>query len=409
MGAAGDDAEDVLLEPHDREVGLEAARLGQDRRVDDAADRDVHLAHRDVLDGRQRARADDVEDREGREVEDAGRLAHREVLGVDDRRPPAGIPLVRAGLDAVLLDERRVAVVPLRPLPAGDLVERGVVRALPLVHRRHAQVAVGPVLLGRVDDAVGLRERLEGAGLRVLAGLLVVVEAADVGLVAVDLRLAVDHPLGDGLADAGPFLDPHGRGRPEALDLGRLAEDRHAVRRQGDEAVDGVLHADRLVADDLGHQLERVLHLRVEVGLRERELRRRERGLLDRRDLLRVVEDRAVGVRADLEADAVLALVHEHVHVADDRELDRPGRLLEVATGPTSIIWWTTGVSGMCAPAISASSGAQTPHAMTTYSASIVPRVVVDPPDPAVLDVHRRDLGVRERPSGRPSPRPSRA
>ena len=45
-------------------------------------------------------------------------------------------------------------------------------------------------------------------------------------------------------------------------------------------------------------------------------------------------------------------------------------------TGPTSIIWWTAGVSGMRAPAISAMSGDQTPQAMTTYSASMVPFVV---------------------------------
>ena len=134
---------------------------------------------------------------------------------------------------------------------------------------------------------------------------------------------------------------------------------------------------DRLVADDLGHQLERVLHLRLEVRLRERELGRRQRGLLDRRDLLRVVEDRAVRVRADLEADAVLALVHEHVHVAHDRELDRASsRVSNRGTGPTSIIWCTAGVSGMCAPAMRASSGLQTPHAITTVSASIAPREV---------------------------------
>ncbi len=41
-----------------------------------------------------------------------------------------------------------------------------------------------------------------------------------------------------------------------------------------------------------------------------------------------------------------------------------------------SIIWCTIGVSGMCAPAIRASSGLQTPHAITTVSASIVPREV---------------------------------
>ena len=45
-------------------------------------------------------------------------------------------------------------------------------------------------------------------------------------------------------------------------------------------------------------------------------------------------------------------------------------------TGPTSIIWCTAGVSGMWAPAIFASSGLHTPHAITTTSASIAPREV---------------------------------
>ena len=78
-------------------------------------------------------------------------------------------------------------------------------------------------------------------------------------------------------------------------------------------------------------------------------------------------------VRADLEARAVLALVHEDVHVTHDRELDRPRSLSNRGTGPTSIIWCTIGVSGMWAPAIRARSGLQTPQAITTFSASIVP------------------------------------
>jgi hypothetical protein len=65
-----------------------------------------------------------------------------------------------------------------------------------------------------------------------------------------------------------------------------------------------------------------VLHLLREVVLGERQLGGGERRLLDRGDLVRVVQDRAVGVGADLEAAAVLALVHAHVHVADDRVLD---------------------------------------------------------------------------------------
>ena len=400
VGAAGDDPEDVLLEAHDREVGLEAARLGQDGRVDHAADRDVHLAHRDLLDGRQGARADDVEDGERGEVEDAGGLAHGEVLGVDDRAPPARVPLVGARRDTVLLDEGGVAVVPLRPLPAGDLEELGVVGALPLVHRGHAQVAVGQVLLGRVDDAVGLGERLERAGLRVLAGLLVGWRRLMSRLVAVDLGLAVDHPLGDGLADRGPFLDPDRGGGPEALDLGRLAQERHAVRRERDEAVDGVLLADLLVAEDLREELEGVLELRVEVVLGERELRRREGGLLVGRDRLRVVQDGPVGVRADLESDAVLALVHEDVHVADDRVLDRPGRLREDLDGAVvGHLVDDRGERDARAGHLGQERGpdaAGDDHVLGLDGAAARGHA----PDAAVLDAHRGDLGVRERGQG---------
>ena len=65
-------------------------------------------------------------------------------------------------------------------------------------------------------------------------------------------------------------------------------------------------------------------------------------------------------------------------------------------TGPMSIIWCTIGVSGMCAPAIAARSGLQTPQAITIVSASIVPRDVCDASDPAVHDVHPGHLGVRK-------------
>ena len=41
--------------------------------------------------------------------------------------------------------------------------------------------------------------------------------------------------------------------------------------------------------------------------------------------------------------------------------------------GPTSIIWWTAGVRGMWAPAISAIRGLHTPQAMTTCSVSMRP------------------------------------
>jgi hypothetical protein len=43
--AAGDDAEVLVAEAHDREVGLEAPARREPRRVDDATDRDVDLPH----------------------------------------------------------------------------------------------------------------------------------------------------------------------------------------------------------------------------------------------------------------------------------------------------------------------------------------------------------------------------
>ena len=123
--AAGDDAELLVAEPHDRQVALERAARREHRRVDDLAVRDVHLAHRHPLHRLERARAGDVEDAERRQVEHRRAIAHRQVLGVDDRRPPARLPLRLAPVDpvAVLLEQRRVRLVPLRPLPGRGLEE----------------------------------------------------------------------------------------------------------------------------------------------------------------------------------------------------------------------------------------------------------------------------------------------
>ncbi len=221
-----------------------------------------------------------------------------------------------------------------------------------------------------------------------------VVEAGDVRRVEVDVRLAVRHPLRERLADARPLLDPHSGGRPQPFHLGRLAEDRHPVGRQRDEAVDCVLHSDRLVADDLRHQVERVGELGIEVRLRERELGRRERRRLDRGDLLGVVDDRAVRVRADLETRSVLPLVHEHVHVADDRELDRARARLEARHGPD--------VDHLVHHRRERDVRARhpgeerAPDAAGNYDRLRLDRPArgVDASDAAALDVHRGDLGV---------------
>ena len=107
--AAGDHAEVVVAEPHHGEVGAEAAVGVQDRGVDHLADRHVALCDAGALDAGEGAGALDVEDLERRQVDDAGGLAHPQVLGVDDRAPPARVPLVLArhhGV-AVLLERGR--------------------------------------------------------------------------------------------------------------------------------------------------------------------------------------------------------------------------------------------------------------------------------------------------------------
>ena len=166
---------------------------------------------------------------------------------------------------AVLGEQLLVRGVPERPLPAGGLEEDGPELALARVERAEPDIAVGGPLLGGVDDAVGLVEPLGRARLDVRTCLLVVVEAGDVRAVRVDLGLPVGHPLGDHPGDPGRLLDPDRGGGPQALDLGRLAQDRHPVRRQRQQAVDLVPDPHPLVAEDVRDELEGLLHLELEV------------------------------------------------------------------------------------------------------------------------------------------------
>ena len=136
--AARDDAVAVVRQAHHREVGAEAALGVEHRRVDHAALADLGLRHDDLLHRLRRTGPDDVEDRERGQVHDARALAHREVLRVDDGRPPAGVPLVLArhhGV-AVLTEQGLVRAVPHRPLPADGLEEHRARGLLGGVHRR---------------------------------------------------------------------------------------------------------------------------------------------------------------------------------------------------------------------------------------------------------------------------------
>ena len=161
---------------------------------------------------------------------------------------------------------------------------------------------------------------LFGSGPDVLVALLVVVEAADVAGVGVDHPgVAVGHPLGDDLCHAGAFLDPDRGRRPEVAHVGQFAEARHRIGRQGEQAVDGVLE---LGVTEHVHQLDGLFHLLVEVVGGERHLGGRQGRFVVRGDLVGVVQDRPVGVAADLHRAGRLALVAERVHVPDDRVAD---------------------------------------------------------------------------------------
>ena len=91
--AARDDAEVLVAEPHDRQVGLEAAA----RREPAACRRPSRPARRSAAStpagARRRAPGPATSKiAERGEVEHCRPLPHREVLGVDDRRPPAACP-----------------------------------------------------------------------------------------------------------------------------------------------------------------------------------------------------------------------------------------------------------------------------------------------------------------------------
>lgn len=206
MGGARDDAEPVVRQTHDRQVGTEPAVLIEDRGVDDPTDGDIHLSQGDVLDGVEGGGAEDVEDDEAREVDEPGALPHGEVFGVDDRGPPAGIPFGAAVHDRVteFFEQTGIRLIPLRPLPTAGFEEHGPEIGLALPHRGAADVTVGTPLLAGVDDAIGLVECLRGAGAHVFAGALMGMETSDVGTLHVDLRQSVRHPLGHRPTDPGP-------------------------------------------------------------------------------------------------------------------------------------------------------------------------------------------------------------
>ena len=159
---AGHDREALLREAGDGEVALDPTAAVEHLRVGDLADVRVRPGCRR---GARRTRPspgpeissfanDDL-------VEDRRALAGREVLGADRGRPvlPAQ-PRGRSDSSPA----RGVRLVPVDPLPARLLAERGAVLAVPRVRRRDAQRPARLALVVRVADVVVASRTSRGSG-----------------------------------------------------------------------------------------------------------------------------------------------------------------------------------------------------------------------------------------------------
>ena len=79
----GDHQVAVGRDPGHRQVALDAAALVEQLRVDDPADRYVHVVRAQPLEERDRTRTDDLDLGERALIEQAGRLPGRQRLGAD--------------------------------------------------------------------------------------------------------------------------------------------------------------------------------------------------------------------------------------------------------------------------------------------------------------------------------------
>ena len=334
LGSAGDHPEVVGTAPHDGQIRAERSGGGQQRGVDHAADAHVDTGHGQLLEVAQGSWPTHVEDRECAEIDQGDALAHGQVLGLDDRRPPAAIPFGRAFGDAVavLLEQSGIGLVPLRALPAGGLEVLRPEGFGAGMERTGAQRAVGEPLLARMADPVDLRESLGRTRPHMGGAALGRMEARDVRAVGIDLAGPVRDQLGQHPAHSRSFLDPHCSCGPQPGDLRRLAHQCSAVRSHGEQSVQRGPAGRGRIGQELGEHLLRLLHLEREVVLREGEAGRGGLSgvVSDRRDLLRAVQQGTVRIGADLEVGPPLALVHQAVHVAQQREADPLAGLLEL-------------------------------------------------------------------------------
>ena len=111
--------------------------------------------------------------------------------------------------------------------------------------------------------------------------------------------------------------DPYCLRRPEAPDLGRFAQHRKSVRGEREQAVE---LARQPGAPEARKKVVRSLHRRLEVGGRERHLRRGDRRFRVAEDVFRIHQQGLVPVGADADGVTDLPEVRRGILVPQDRQ-----------------------------------------------------------------------------------------
>ena len=264
LGRAGaDDHEALGAGARDREVAHELAALAQHRREADPARRRQASREQPVEPG-FRARAGDLVLAVVRDLQNPDALAHRPAL------LPHGTVRVRAPEGRDLLGGRSFGREPERMLEPEARAEDRAPRLQPVVDRGRPLRPRGRQLLVRESyrkpPAVVLAHLGVGVGAR-----REVAEAGDVHREHVHAGVALDDPVGEREADAAALREPrhHAAGAIEVAQPRHRADQRIAVRGEGERAVDHALDAGARDRGEMGKRELEAGRDPVEVGRQE--------------------------------------------------------------------------------------------------------------------------------------------
>jgi len=289
------------------EVRLDAATPVEHLGVDDPPDRHVDVVGAQPLEERARAGPIDLDLGERALIEQAGRTPCRDSLRTNRRRPVLAGPTPRAGgLESRVL----IPGKPVRSLPAGFFAEDGTQLGESRVCGRQAQRPASLAFFVRIVDVVVGRVDLGGPSEREGLAPVLAAEPANVHLPQVELRLALDDPVGDLPADATGAGDPVGAqpGRDEEAANLRFAEDELVIRGERLRPVDHPAHPS---VGDRGHPPDGPGHDLLE----PRQVGREQLAVEVRRDAVQRPGSRVPLVAAHTEPADFLAEIDEVVGI----------------------------------------------------------------------------------------------